>query len=107
PSIDVVRLPPRIGQPRGMPPVAGTFVIQCSETNTNGTGARVLRIPRDRYFPCHEPPQCLTRSRLAITPSVLLPDRRDCGAWRASDESGICQLDTVLGRRRLSRICPF
>src|SRR2546426_1037768 len=75
--------------------------------NTNGTRARVLRILRDRYFPGHEPPQRLPRSRRAITPPILLPDSSDRGVGRASDESGIHNRDPHLGRHRISRICPF
>src|SRR5438093_4730446 len=75
--------------------------------NTNGIGAGVLRLVGDRYFHFHEPPECLPRRRFAITLPVLAPDSSDCGAWRASDKSGIRRHDAFLGKLRLSRISPF
>src|SRR2546426_7072426 len=75
--------------------------------STDGIGAGVLRLVGDRYFHFHEPPERLPRRRLAIAPPVLVPDRSDGGAWRASDKSGIRRPDAFLVKLSLSRICPL
>src|SRR5437762_154694 len=37
----------------------------------------------------------------------LVPNSGDCGAWRASDKSGIRRADALLAKLRLSRVSPF
>src|SRR5437773_10828099 len=75
--------------------------------STDGIGAGVLRLVGDRYFHFHEPPERLPRRRFAITLPVLVPDSSDCGAWRASDRSGIRRADALLAKLRVSRVSAF